>query len=224
MGGERVGFSGLRPPGHHAETARAMGFCLFANVSVAARHALARGAERVLVLDWDVHHGNGTNAIFHGSREVLFVSLHRFPFWPGTGALSDVGSGEGAGFSINLPVPGGSGADEFCGLVEHVVLPAAREFDPRLVLVSAGFDAHRDDPLGGCALETADYAELARQALTLGKPVGYVLEGGYDLDALAGSVAASMEALAAGDEPGSHPRGPLVDRAAEVVGRYWGVT
>jgi acetoin utilization deacetylase AcuC-like enzyme len=224
MDGERVGFSGLRPPGHHAEAARAMGFCLFANASIAARHALARGAERVLVLDWDVHHGNGTNAIFHGSREVLFVSLHQFPFWPGTGALSDVGAGEGEGFSINLPVPGGAGADEFCGLVEHIVLPAAREFDPGLVLVSAGFDAHRDDPLGGCALETADYAELARQALTLGKPVGYLLEGGYDLDALAGSVAASMEALAASGEPGSHPRGPLVDRAAEMVGRYWGVT
>jgi acetoin utilization deacetylase AcuC-like enzyme len=224
MDGERVGFSGLRPPGHHAETARAMGFCLFANVSIAARHALARGAERVFVVDWDVHHGNGTNAIFHGSREVLFASLHQFPFYPGTGPLSDVGEGEGEGFSINLPVPGGSGADEFCGLMEHVVLPAAREFDPSLVLVSAGFDAHRDDPVGGCALDAAAYAELARQALALGKPVGYVLEGGYDLDALAGSVAASLEALAGGGEPGSHPRGRLVERAAEVVGRYWGVT
>jgi acetoin utilization deacetylase AcuC-like enzyme len=223
-GGERIGFSGLRPPGHHAERSRAMGFCLFANVSVAARHALdVLGAARVLILDWDVHHGNGTNSIFHESPEVLFASLHQYPFYPGTGALSDVGSGAGEGYSINLPVPGGSGADEFCGLVEHVVLPAAREFDPDLVLVSAGFDAHRDDPVGGCALETSSYGELARQVLTLGKPVGYVLEGGYDLDALAGSVAASLEALVAGDEPQSYPRGELVERAAAVVGERWPV-
>jgi acetoin utilization deacetylase AcuC-like enzyme len=199
-----------------------MGFCLFANVSIAARHALdSLGAARVLILDWDVHHGNGTNAIFHQSPEVLFASLHQYPFYPGTGALSDVGSGAGAGYSINLPVPAGSGEDEFCGLVEHVVLPAARGFDPDLVLVSAGFDAHRADPVGGCALETSSYAELARQILTLGKPVGYVLEGGYDLDALAGSVAASLEALAEGGEPASCPRGELVERAAAVIGERW---
>ncbi|MBA3261617.1 MAG: histone deacetylase [Thermoleophilaceae bacterium] len=222
LGGEQVGFSALRPPGHHAEAARAMGFCLFANVSIAARQALdSLGAERVLVLDWDVHHGNGTNSTFHESPEVLFASLHQFPFYPGTGALSDVGAGAGEGYSINLPVPARSGEPEFCGLVEHVVLPAARRFDPDLVLVSAGFDAHRDDPVGGCSLETSSYAELTRQVLTLGKPVGYVLEGGYDLEALAGSVAASMEALAAGGEPGSHPRGPLVEQASAVIGRHW---
>jgi acetoin utilization deacetylase AcuC-like enzyme len=222
LGGERAGFAGLRPPGHHAETARAMGFCLFANVAIAASHALdSLGAARVFVLDWDVHHGNGTNAIFHQSPQVLFASLHQFPFWPGTGALGDVGSGEGEGYSLNLPVPAGAGEAEFCGLVEHVVLPAAREFDPDLVLVSAGFDAHRADPIGGCALDTPAYAELARQVLTLGKPVGYVLEGGYDLDALAASTAASLEALVAGGEPASHSRGPLVERAAEVFGRYW---
>ena len=207
-GGERVGFSALRPPGHHAEPARAMGFCLFANVSIAARHALdSLGAERVLVVDWDVHHGNGTNAIFHESPEVLFVSLHQYPFYPGTGALSDAGSGAGEGYSINLPVPAGAGEDLFCGLVEHVVLPAGRAFDPDLVLISAGFDAHRDDPVGGCALDISSFAELTRQLLTLDKPVGCVLEGGYDLDALAGSTAATMETLVAGGEPGTHPRG-----------------
>jgi acetoin utilization deacetylase AcuC-like enzyme len=222
LGGEPVGFAGLRPPGHHAEQARAMGFCLFANVSIAARHALdSLGAERVLVLDWDVHHGNGTNAIFRTSSEVLFASLHQYPFYPGTGPLSDVGSGPGEGYTINLPVPAGSGKDEFCGLVEHVVLPAARAFEPDLVLVSAGFDGHRDDPVGGCALDSSSYAELARQVLTLGKPVGYVLEGGYDLDALASSTAAALEALSEGGPPGSHPRGALVERAAEVVGRHW---
>jgi acetoin utilization deacetylase AcuC-like enzyme len=223
MDGERAGYSLLRPPGHHAERDRAMGFCLFASISVAARHALdSLGASRVFVLDWDVHHGNGTNSIFHESRDVLFASLHQYPFYPGTGPLSDVGSGDGEGFSINLPVPAGAGEDLFCGLVEHVVLPAARSFDPDLVLVSAGFDAHRDDPVGGCGLETASFAELTRQVLTLGKPVGCVLEGGYDLDALAGSVAATMEVLAAGDgEPLSHPRGRMVEEAAAVVGRYW---
>jgi acetoin utilization deacetylase AcuC-like enzyme len=222
LGGEPVGFSALRPPGHHAEPSRAMGFCLFANVSIAARHALdSLGAERVLVLDWDVHHGNGTNAIFHESPQVLFASLHQYPFWPGSGALSDVGAGPGEGYSLNLPVPAGSGEDEFCGLVEHVVLPAARAFDPDLVLVSAGYDAHRDDPLGECELETGSYAQLALLARALGKPVGYVLEGGYDLGALAGSVAASMERLASGGEPASFPRGPLVERSAAVVGRHW---
>jgi acetoin utilization deacetylase AcuC-like enzyme len=222
LGGERVGFSALRPPGHHAEHSRAMGFCLFGNLAIAARHALdSLGAERVLVLDWDVHHGNGTNAIFHESPRVLFASLHQYPFWPGTGALSDVGAGPGEGYSLNLPVPAGSGEAEFCGLVEHVVLPAARAFDPDLVLVSAGYDAHRDDPLAECTLETGSYAELARQIASLGKPVGYVLEGGYDLGALAASVAASMESLASGGEPASHPRGPLVEQAAAVVGRHW---
>jgi acetoin utilization deacetylase AcuC-like enzyme len=221
-GGERVGFSALRPPGHHAEPARAMGFCLFASVSIAARHALdSLGAERVLVVDWDVHHGNGTNAIFHDSPEVLFVSLHQYPFYPGTGALSDAGAGAGEGYSINLPVPAGAGEDLFCGLVEHLVLPAARAYDPDLVLISAGFDAHRDDPVGGCALEISSFAELTRQLLTLDRPVGCVLEGGYDLDALAGSTAATMETLVAGGEPGTHPRGPLVEAASAQVGRYW---
>jgi acetoin utilization deacetylase AcuC-like enzyme len=221
-GGERVGFSALRPPGHHAEPARAMGFCLFANVAIGARHALdSLGVARVFVLDWDVHHGNGTNAIFHGSREVLFASIHQYPFYPGTGPLTDAGSAEGEGFSINLPVPGGAGEDVFCGLVEHVVLPAARAFDPELVLVSAGFDAHRDDPVGGCSLETASFAELTRQVLTLGKPVGCVLEGGYDLAGLATSVAATMGALVEGGAPRSHPRGPLVEAATAQVGRYW---
>jgi acetoin utilization deacetylase AcuC-like enzyme len=221
-GGERVGFSLLRPPGHHAERDRAMGFCLFANLSVAARHALdSLGASRVFVLDWDVHHGNGTNAIFHQSREVLFASVHQHPFYPGTGPLSDVGAGEGEGFAINLPVPAGAGEDVFCGLVEHVVLPAAGSFDPDLVLVSAGYDAHRADPVGGCSLESSSFAELTRQVLTLGKPVGCVLEGGYDLDALATSVAATMEVLTAGGVPGAHPRGRLVEEAAAAVGRYW---
>jgi acetoin utilization deacetylase AcuC-like enzyme len=221
-----VGFSALRPPGHHAEPARAMGFCLFNNVAVAARHALdGLGADRIFILDWDVHHGNGTNAIFHASPEVLFASLHQWPFYPGTGALSDAGEGEGQGFSINLPVPAGAGEGVWLSLVEHIVIPAAREYRPDLVLVSAGYDAHRADPLADCRLETSSYADLARtvRALAddLGVPAGAVLEGGYDLDALASSVAATMEALAAGGEPRSVEPDDLTRAAAEQVSRYW---
>jgi acetoin utilization deacetylase AcuC-like enzyme len=226
-GGERTGFSALRPPGHHAEPERAMGFCLFASVAVAARHALdSLGAERVLVLDWDVHHGNGTNTIFHGSRELVFCSIHQYPFWPGSGPLEDVGSGDGEGFSLNLPVPAGTGEDAFFSLVEHVCAPVARQFGPDLILISAGYDAHRHDPLGGLALDTSSFGVLARQVRALGDelgaPVGAVLEGGYDLQALAASVAATMEALAGDGEPPAAPgRHPLAERALAVHGRYW---
>jgi acetoin utilization deacetylase AcuC-like enzyme len=227
LGGEAsTGFSVARPPGHHAEPDRAMGFCLFNNVAVASAHAIAHlGAERVLVFDPDVHHGNGTNAIFHGSREVLFASIHQFPFYPGTGPLEDAGSGEGEGYSINLPVPGGTRADTFLALVEHVIAPAARQFAPDLILLSAGFDAHRDDPVGGCALETQSFGELATQVRALGAelevPVGAVLEGGYGLEALASSVAATMEALVGDDEPRSVPADSLTETAVGQVGRYW---
>ena len=225
--GERAGFSCLRPPGHHAEPSRAMGFCLFATVAVAARHALdSLGAERVLVLDWDVHHGNGTNAIFHDSREVLFASIHQSPFWPGSGPLADVGEAEGEGFSFNLPVPAGTGEPAFLSLVEHVVAPAARAYRPDLILISGGYDAHRDDPLGGLALSTSSYGALSRQVRALGEeldaPVGVVLEGGYDLHALAGSVAETMEALGgSGEPPAGVERHPLAEQATGVLGRYW---
>ena len=221
-----TGFCGLRPPGHHAEADRAMGFCLLSNVAVAARYAIdSLGAERVLVLDWDVHHGNGTHAIFHSSPEVLFASIHQWPFYPGTGALADAGSGAGEGFAINLPVPVGAGEDEFLGLVQHVVSPAAREFRPGLILISAGFDAHREDPLADCLLETSSFAQLTAEvgalAADLGVPVGAVLEGGYDTGALADSVAATMAVLATGGEARRVEPGALVGAAAAEVGRYW---
>jgi acetoin utilization deacetylase AcuC-like enzyme len=230
LGGEtRAGFSALRPPGHHAEVARAMGFCLFNNVAIAARHSIdVLGAERVFILDWDVHHGNGTNAIFYGSPEVLFVSIHQWPFYPGSGAVRDVGEGDGTGFSINLPVPAGSGEDTWLSLVEHLVLPAAREFRPDLVLVSAGYDAHRDDPLADCNLDTSTYGQLAAHVRALGDelgvPVGAVLEGGYDLGALASSVVSTMEAFANGGEARSVEPDDLTRAAAEQVGRYWKVS
>ena len=200
-GAAPTAFSALRPPGHHAEPDRAMGFCLFSNAAIAARHALAaHGAERVLILDWDVHHGNGTQAAFHETDEVMFVSLHRWPFYPGTGSASENGSGVGQGFTLNLPQAAGSGAAEWLAAIDEQALPAAREYRPDLALISAGYDAHRDDPLGGCALETETYGEMASRIAELGAeldvPVGAMLEGGYDLDALAASVIATMQALA----------------------------
>ena len=156
------------------------------------------GAERVLVLDWDVHHGNGTNDIFYDTDAVLYASIHQSPLYPGTGSLSENGTGAGEGYTINLPVPPGSGHEEWLSLFEHVVAPVARAYRPDLLLVSAGFDAHRDDPLANCELTEQSYAAMAAgmRALSgeLAAPLGFVLEGGYDLRALAASVAATMEA------------------------------
>jgi acetoin utilization deacetylase AcuC-like enzyme len=224
-----TGFCGLRPPGHHAEPQAAMGFCLFNNVAVAARHAIdSLGAERVLILDWDVHHGNGTNDIFHSTDEVLFASIHQSPLYPGTGPLEDSGSGEGEGHTINLPVPPGSGERTWLALVEHVVAPVARAFAPDLVLVSAGFDAHRADPLADCRLEAESFAAMARHVGALadevGAPAGAVLEGGYDLGALSASVAATMEALARGGEPPAVEPDEVTRAAADAVGRRWGLS
>jgi acetoin utilization deacetylase AcuC-like enzyme len=214
------GFCGLRPPGHHAEAARAMGFCLFNNVAVAAAHALAEGgAERVLILDWDVHHGNGTEAIFAGSDQVLYASIHQWPLYPGTGPAEYSGDGVGEGYTVNLPVAPGAGSDEFLSLVQHVVVPIAREFEPGLVAISAGYDAHRDDPLAECAVETEAYGDMAAAmrdvAAELGAPVLVCLEGGYDLGALAASVVATVEALAGDEAPRTahvEPARPHIER------------
>jgi acetoin utilization deacetylase AcuC-like enzyme len=199
----RVGFSAGRPPGHHAEPSRAMGFCLFDNIAVAAALAIAElGVERVFILDWDVHHGNGTAEIFRRRADVLFASIHQGGIFPGTGHREDTGSGPGEGFTINLPVPGGSEEGEWMELLEREVMPAAERFEPQLALISAGFDAHREDPLAECRLEAASFgrmATLVREAAgEWGAPVGAVLEGGYALPALAESVVATMAALGGG--------------------------
>ncbi len=218
-----------RPPGHHAEAARAMGFCIFDNVAIGAQHALdAHGARRVMIVDWDVHHGNGTNAIFHERDDILFCSLHQWPLYPGTGAASDVGRGAGAGFSVNLPVPGGSGDDVFVSHLEHVVAPLARAYAPDLLLVSAGYDAHADDPLAGCVVTDAGYVAMAASVRAvadgLGIPLGIVLEGGYDLAALARCVVATLEVVGAADPPPAPAVAlhPLTGRAREhLAAGHW---
>ena len=222
-GSARTGVSAQRPPGHHAEPDRAMGFCFFDSIAVAARHAAtAHGLERVLILDWDVHHGNGTNAIFHAAADVLFVSVHESPLYPGTGPASDTGSGLGEGFTVNLPVPGGSGDAAWCSLVEHVGAALVREWEPQLVLVSAGFDAHRDDPLATCRVSEAGYARMAASlrgaADAVGAPLGVVVEGGYDLGALTRSMTAVMPVLVAPETPRAEPL-ELHPLAAQALGR-----
>jgi acetoin utilization deacetylase AcuC-like enzyme len=197
-----TGFSLHRPPGHHAERTRAMGFCLFNNVAVAARWAIdGHGLERVMILDWDVHHGNGTNDIFHADPRVLFVSIHQSPLYPGTGPAGDVGSAEGTGFTVNLPVGPGAGDATYGSLVRHVVVPLARAYAPQLLLVSAGFDAHLEDPLADGTVTETGYAVMSAAArdvaAELGAPVGGVLEGGYALRALGRSVAVTLAELAA---------------------------
>jgi acetoin utilization deacetylase AcuC-like enzyme len=229
LGGDaEFGVSALRPPGHHAEPERAMGFCFFGNAAAAARQATAvHGLSRVMIVDWDVHHGNGTNEIFHTASDVLFVSIHEWPLYPGTGPASDVGSAGGEGFTVNLPVPGGSGDLVWGSLVEHVAGALILDWEPQLLLISAGFDAHRDDPLATCRVTEAGFAGMAaslrRACDAVGTPVGVVLEGGYDLGAIRRSMAAVMPVLT--DESTPAPVAvdahPLATAAVERLRTYW---
>ncbi len=226
-----IGFCCARPSGHHAESGRAMGFCLFNNVAVAAAAGIAEfGLERVLVIDWDVHHGNGTEEIFALRSDVLFASLHQSPLYPGSGRLQDAGRGPGEGYTINLPVPPQTGESEWMELFDRVVMPAARAFEPQLLLVSAGFDAHAADPLAECRLRTETFAIMAERLRDFtrarGIPLGVMLEGGYNREVLAEAVCAVMPVLAGeADAPPALPRppgtGPLSERAIAQVGRWW---
>ena len=227
------GFAFVRPPGHHAEANRAMGFCLFNNVAIGARHLRARhGLGRILIVDWDVHHGNGTQRSFYDDPDVLYVSTHQYPFYPGTGAATEVGAGEGRGRTVNVPFPAGCGDDEYVAAFADIIVPIATQFRPEFVLISAGFDAHRRDPLAGMQMTEAGFRALTRALLRVarehaGGRVAAVLEGGYDLQALGASVTAVLDELGGEslDEPlaTAHPHAGVLDPAAVAQRPYWDV-
>jgi acetoin utilization deacetylase AcuC-like enzyme len=195
-------FACTRPPGHHAEAERAMGFCMFNNVAIAAAHLKARhGLARVLIVDWDVHHGNGTQHLFEDDPAVFYFSTHQHPFYPGTGAAAERGRGRGAGATLNVPLPAGTGDEGYLRVFRETLRPEIDRFRPEFILISAGFDAHRADPLAGMSLTEAGYAEMTRlvkdaAAACCGGRIVSLLEGGYDLEALAASVEAHLLALA----------------------------
>ncbi len=191
-----VAFAAGRPPGHHAVRSGAMGFCLFNNAAVGAARLTAAG-ERVAIVDWDVHHGNGTQDIFYDDPNVLYVSTHQSPLYPGTGMLHETGTGAGIGNTLNLPFPEGAAGDTYRAAFDDVIVPVVERFRPDWLIISAGFDAHRDDPLAGIALTADDYADLAirLQSLVPARRLLVVLEGGYDLEALTRSVGTTLSAL-----------------------------
>ncbi|MFH1134955.1 MAG: histone deacetylase [Pseudomonadota bacterium] len=230
-------FALVRPPGHHAEKSRAMGYCLFNNVAVGARFARERlRLDRVLIVDWDLHHGNGSQHLFEQDPSVLFFSVHQNRLFPQTGDFREIGRGRGEGFTINIPLPKGCGDGEYITLFETILRPAALKFQPDLILVSAGFDAHRDDSMGGMRLTEAGYAGLTRSLLEIAAAVCrgrlvLVLEGGYHdaslagsvkavLDELSGQTRADIEALGRQGDPGKLQ--PLHKKVREVHNRLWG--
>ena len=208
------GFALIRPPGHHATYSRAMGFCLFANVAVAARAArFDQGLERVAIVDFDVHHGNGTQAILEEDSSVMFVSSHQYPYYPGTGALNEIGRGEARGATVNLPLTTYVGDNGFNQLYSQVVFPILRRFQPELILVSAGFDAHWDDPLASLGLSLTGYHWLVRNLIDLAAElcdgrIVFTVEGGYNLEVLAPGVGNVFRALMGHDQI-DDPLGPL---------------
>lgn len=194
-------FAFVRPPGHHAERERAMGFCLFNNVAIAAEYAMrSKDCRRVLIIDYDVHHGNGTQWAFYDRSDVFYISTHRYPFYPGTGSEREDGRGMGKGYTLNIPFSGGEGDEEHLSVFEKKVIPVSRDYAPDLILLSAGFDSHRLDPLGGMNVTGAGFAGMTRQILDVAKKVCggkvvCVLEGGYSLEGLTESVTSVLETM-----------------------------
>ncbi len=227
-GEAKTGFVAVRPPGHHAERHQAMGFCLFNNIAVTAAYLRNEG-RRVAIVDWDVHHGNGTQNSFWSEPDVLYVSLHEFPFYPGTGWLTETGVGQGEGTTVNVPLPGGTSSADYRAAFARVVVPVVRQFAPDWILVSAGYDAHVRDPLGGLCLESSDYRAMAGALAKIvpSQRIVAFLEGGYDLDALATASQATVEGLLGGGQEARWPSvidgsaGRIADLVVERVGRYW---
>ncbi len=213
------GLAAVRPPGHHAMSDHAMGFCLLGNAAIAARHAQRTyGIERILIVDYDVHHGNGTEAMFYDDPSVLYVSTHQYPFYPGTGGAADIGARGGEGYTVNIPLPAGSGDANYATVFDRIVWRAAERFNPQFVLVSVGFDAYWADPLAGMRLSLAGYSHLAGEVIRMAQrscdgKVVFLLEGGYDLDALRYGVS-NVARLLLGEQPTDPlgaPPGPLVE-------------
>jgi len=219
------GFALVRPPGHHALRNRAMGFCLFNTMAIASEYVKrAHGAKKVMIMDWDVHHGNGTQDAFYDDPSVLFISTHQYPFYPGSGAVNEVGVGAGEGFTLNIPLPAGSADLEYLQVFQEIVVPAAERFQPDWILVSAGFDPHRRDPLGGMGVTEAGFAAMARRLLALaekftGARIAFLLEGGYDLAGLKNSVAAVLDAMQRSGEPADEILKLTASRIAPLIRR-----
>ena len=221
-------FAVARPPGHHAGRDYGMGFCLLNNAAIAAEHARSQGVDRIAILDWDVHHGNGTQDVFYADGGVLYLSVHQSPFYPGTGAAREVGEGEGEGFTANVPLPARSGEDDYAAAFAGFFLPILREFRPELLIVSAGYDAHAHDLIGGMRLRAASFGrfavELAAAAQEVGAaPLALLLEGGYNLRALTESVAATVKGVEEDQVPSWEYPGDArsVEAARKALAPFW---